>query len=308
MNRLMRKRSYAAIVPVVIAAIAYACYEDGSPPNPVEPVASVSGAQSVTPNFSTSGAPSTAKSSEDGKTPATDRVDQARTRMAWVGEIHNMAMRDLTSNRVAWVGKDKRDDERVCRGIANLIMKYTPQIKSHAGTSSTSADDRTTIRRVIANARGGCSAVLPMNLFGVRFTDAGLQEETAAWEPYAYEMLNRIEVTDASVAAVTSVTNEIMYSASNLSTYDLEILAAVASTADASAAEWNYFGESGGFDGPELVEPLLMFARAQWWKSNVMKLVYSDVAGALGGAKVGGAAGAGWGGIAASGLFLISII
>lgn len=303
---------------VIVVGVAYACALDSASTGPRD---SDEGTNALvvhtTPTAGQSTAPPSYTRRDSREVPVSTSgshlaMDAIR-RVSWVGDIHNAAMRDLMANRDQWVGKDLRDKSSVCRGIAQLALKYMPQLRASAKLSASSDDDKRVVRRAIISARNDCADVAQMSMFaGVGSSEApsAWQTEGAseAWLPHAQNLIAAVQTTDASVAAVAEVVNQTLNSASELSGDDFQTLAAVASLTNSSAEQWNSFGEAGGFDHI-LPEPMSLFPSVQWWRSNTMKTLYSDVAGCITGAlKGGGGLGCAIWGLGSSGLFIISIL
>src|SRR5690606_17678089 len=106
-------------------------------------------------------------------------------------------------------------------------------------------------------------------------------------------MYNAVVASGGSVYGVRAAVNGVLQQAvaAGLPDPDLDVLAAMGSVANASAAEWNAFDWSsiGGGDGSGCTlstscEPLQMSmfsAAADGWSANVAKVVLADVGGCL---------------------------
>jgi len=190
---------------------------------------------------------------------ARQRIDAAKARMAWVGDIHHQAMTDWLAHLPSLEQRSGRN-QRICAAAAALTLKYVPLIEQRIGVSRTEGQRRQIVNEVFGGI-GRCKAHATMSIFGlgnlagISLVSALSEDDTSGTEAVIEPMNSLVAAvvnSDGSVAAVEAITTASLENNSNLGTVDLQILAAVASLANSSAADWNSYSASGGFGADSL--------------------------------------------------------
>ena len=227
-----------------------------------------------------------------------------------MGELHNVAMRDMLEHEHAWRGNGPRTLQSNCAIAWRIAQKYAPIVAQRTGkpftnavelrvraVASQSGCDTQGFRGLVASAPSG-----QMSIFGVL---DGADGVTGAYEPYATRLQNESFAGVASPRDVATRSRAIVdqASADGIPQPDLELLAGLASIAVASAEEWYDYESVGGFGGsPGRLEPSPAYSI--FLNANVCTrwcvVGWSDLGGADVGAWGGGPAGAVVGGAVAS--------
>lgn len=248
------------------------------------------------------------------------RISRVKNEVAWVGRIHNAAMRDLVDHREQWLGTTGDANTRICVAIIRLTLKYAPQVEATTGATR-SASERVSIAQAAASQRKECRNVSAMSVFDASSTPnresaantSGDSLVTGAFAPYLDSMSTAVQNTDGSVHAVASAANSVLATAGSLPDADFAMLVSAATLDSSSAQQWNDEAAAGGFPSggggapKDTIQPYSIFSReyamfgTDWHRVKVV--VGSDAIGCATGAMSAwafvGFGPIGWGALAA---------
>lgn len=236
-------------------------------------------------------APSTSVATSSGSAEtARSRVGRLREKVAWVGELHRVAMDDLVANKAAYLGEAGSKTARQCRAVAALVRKHSPTIESRLGQSFTSEERAAKVREVlrltpkcrdaVPSAMSVYSALPALTLSRM----AAIQEDTVtgAFAPYLDQINNAVGSTDGSPNAVGQAVDQIVYTAANagLSDPDLEVVVGAAAVAASSSSGWQATQQSGGFPSCSPFETCYVYLESAYRALPILGLlVGADVIG-----------------------------
>lgn len=243
--------------------------------------------------------------------------------VSWAGTLHLQAMRELESSRAIWADSHHGSAvERKCAALSSLVTKYGALVGQRLALS----DDQ--VKSIVRNALATqqCAVASPMMLWPVASvaTRAPLAIEdtaTGAYQDYVSGLEDAMSGA-SNPDQVASGMDNVLASATDLSSGDMEILEDIASVGVSSAYEWYDEEQSGQLDVTvDSIHNLLQSVFPQshnWWGG----LGWSDLLGSVTGAAAtctwtagigctfvpqAAMGGAIVGGIAASGGYLIGL-
>lgn len=260
------------------------------------------------------GAATRARGAEEGAL-VSSRVQAAKAATAWVGEMHDVYMNEMIRNIPLLRKTDASSRVRTCALMHRLTGDAVRAADARLPNSRTASEQKAVVDRLVRD-QPLCAAPASQNmLLGVPKLGASFHSGNASlmvgqtYEDYVGAIGLALQRTDGSTSAVTSYTDAVLASASGLSDEHLYVVAAVASLAVSSAAEWNSFDWSGGGTncaeylvpadqcGPLDQSMLTMYRRG--WISAMFTAIGADIGGCLASVSSWGAAVALLGGPAA---------
>lgn len=291
-TRRWRQLGLAAVV--VFGPLVFACTQDGtSSDSPTAPIRLSAASVEIGP---------------EGRA----RIAEARSRLAWVGTLHNDAMIEGLRESAKWGPSGSDRDARTCELALRLAVKYGARARLATGVSADPGADLLSARRGLA-ANPRCS-VRTMSIFARSnpfpgFSNLLLQRaEGPAWDPYANAIIQATESWDGYSSLESTVSN-VVAEATVLPQADFDVVVAVADLTGSSVDTWYGYQQQGTFGPDEMdVAPTSIFRgyRTAWpmlgWmcKARCRALALIDVIGCAGGAIADGVKGCLVGGIAGS--------
>ncbi len=173
----------------------------------------------------------------------------------FVGNIHDVAMRDLVTNLDHWVQGEGSRQARACAAAVRLTAKYIPLVDQEMGITRSPAAILAKARQAVSYA-ATCRPQPGQSVFGEAMRapvdmSATLEDSlvSGAFVPYTDELVVRFEATNGTVSQITAVANDVLQSASGLPYADYQVVAAMADLAISSATAWNDqdWGPSGDY-------------------------------------------------------------
>ena len=210
------------------------------------------------------------------------KVHEAQTRTAIIGELHSQGMREIG-------GMTRRRNTRAeqCVVLARVVRKYSE--RAHAELRATrSPAEREAMLRALMRSQNNCEMDLTQSLFIPGTPAAMTGGVTGGYLAHTNALNAALQQTDGSPAAFSPIVEAALANASSLPQDDLNVVAAVASVAMASAYDWQAI--SAGDMPPPAMQSVFMF---QW-----QPFALADIGGCIIGMIMEEASG--WGGLASA--------
>ncbi len=193
------------------------------------------------------------------------KVHEAQTSTAIIGELHSQGMREIGG-----MTRQRRSRAEQCVVLARVVRKYSE--RAHAELRSTrSPAGREAMLRALMRSQNNCEMPLTQSLFlpgtGVTMTGAVTGEYLA----HTNALNAALQQTNGSPAAFSPIVEAALVNASSLPQDDLNVVAAVASVAMASAYDWQAI--SNGAMPPPAMQSLFRF---QW-----QSIALADIGGCI---------------------------
>ena len=178
---------------------------------------------------------------------------ELRAAVAWVGQLHTAAMRDLTQNEGRWLAGG-RDQAARCRAALGVTEKYLSQLQREQRTLLGRDRHQIALRAVQAApscAGGGGLSILGMSprmlLQEYQYSEEDGEPVTGAYADYLPALQSAVDNAWSSTDASNAV-NSVLASASGIPYADQEVLYSAADLALSSTYYWYDYEMSGGMD------------------------------------------------------------
>ncbi len=251
----------------------------------------------------------------------TARLDAAKARTAWVGQLHGEVVREGWANRQAFARMSRSDK---CGFLIRVVLDRSPRVRELTDYRFSEELTARVIEATKQNAKfcgspGQLNSLLgPKALHTGRLAAQGTEGDTLtqAGLDLVASLQTAVGATDGSPGQVQAVTDAVLSQHTDIPTPDLEYGAAAAGLAVNSATEFYAIGNSGGFPSEPPPEAEYSIFRATqgepWWYGWGGRVVGADLVGcALGGAVgmlLGGPGGALAGCMTVGGLVSLGVI